>query len=104
MAISLPLPHARHTRFAEAERAEQFAIGRCPGAANAAPLDGHTAGIPPRIPGTANSPAPGAPDIRAPRPRPTSVPLVPRTRVLQFPEFVGTVHDLASPDCRIWSS
>src|SRR5689334_2988250 len=79
-------------------------MGRCPDAAIAAPLDDHAAGTLLRIPGTANSPSPGAPDRRALRPRPLSVPPVPRTTALQFPEFAGTVHDLAFPDCRISSS
>src|SRR5260370_40536053 len=76
-------------------------MGRGRGAAVGAPLDGHAMGNPRRTPGMANSPSPHAPDIRALPPWPTPVPLVPRTRGLRFPEFVGTVHDPASPDCRI---
>src|SRR5260370_41979561 len=72
-----------------------------PDAGTAGPLDGHTAGNSLRILGTASSPFPGAPDRRALRPRPTSVPRVPPTTVPLFQEFVGTVHDPASHDCRI---
>src|ERR1700757_1033998 len=104
MVTSQPVRHAGYTGSAAAGRAGWSDIGRCPDGAIAAPLDGHTAGNSFRIPGMANSPFPGAPDRRALRPRSTSAPLVPPTRAPQFPEFVGTVHDLAFPDCRIWRS
>ena len=83
--------------YAVAPRAGWSDIGKCPGVATAAPVDGRTACTPCHTPDTANRSRHGVPSERGSLPPPASVPPSPRTREPRFRECADTVHGLASP-------
>src|ERR1700726_3686773 len=83
-------------RYAAARRAEWSGIGKYPGGAIAAPVDGRTACMPLRIPDMANRSGHCAQGERGSHRPPVSIPLSPRTREPRYRECADTAHDLAS--------